>query len=293
MHFDIKAVLHFVAVAEDMSFTRAARRLGIAQPWLSRRIRQLEEQLGFALFERTTRSIELTARGRGFLDAARAVASAVEAATGIARALGRDAGGRLRIGAPPYSARIPARARIISGFVAQYPGTALEIDIGWTPVLIERVLAGELDATFGIGWQVPPGLIVRTLCHLAVELLMPEDDPLAASGGLLEPGALAGRRVGVFPRGIYPELHERLFQPLADRGAVLVQDAEFLDRALDAGSAAPGQPMIARFTVAGGALPAAGSGRRILAGPAGPFLFLARADNRTAALDRLLAVVGP
>ncbi|MFZ2870722.1 LysR family transcriptional regulator, partial [Zavarzinia sp.] len=79
MHFDIKAVLHFVAVAEDMSFTRAARRLGIAQPWLSRRIRQLEEQLGFALFERTTRSIELTARGRGFLDAAREVASAVEA----------------------------------------------------------------------------------------------------------------------------------------------------------------------------------------------------------------------
>jgi hypothetical protein len=66
MAFDILSAVQFVTVAEELSFTRAAARLGIAQPWLSRRIQLLEAQLGFRLFVRTTRRIELTEKGEAF-----------------------------------------------------------------------------------------------------------------------------------------------------------------------------------------------------------------------------------
>ncbi|PWR23621.1 LysR family transcriptional regulator [Zavarzinia compransoris] len=290
MHFDVKAMLHFVVVAEEASFTRAAQRLGIAQPWLSQRIRTLEAQLGFALFERSTRRIALTDKGEAFLAVARPVAAAAEAAVHAARVLAREAGGRLRIGAPPYSARIPIRTKLVSAFIAAHPGVALEIDVGWTPVLLERVLTGSLDGMFGLGWIGHEALRVQALGTLHLELLLPGDDPLGGGGETLAPAQLRGRRVGVFPRGLYPDLYDRLFGPLAAAGAILIADPAFFDRPMETAAGVESE-IVSRLALPGAAPVAGRLTRPVEGAEAVPFVFLARADNRLPALDAFSALV--
>ncbi|GAB7554277.1 LysR family transcriptional regulator [Novosphingobium resinovorum] len=103
MRIDPRLLIEFAAVAEEASFTKAAERLRIAQPWLSARIKKLETMLGFGLIDRTTRHVALTQRGRTFLEAARAVTIASEAANALAQNLRH----RERVGSrPPFESRV-------------------------------------------------------------------------------------------------------------------------------------------------------------------------------------------
>ena len=89
---------YFVAVGEELSFTRAAERLHIAQPPLSQQIRQLEEELGVTLLERAARPVRLTEAGLLLLDRARELLAALEATVADTRRIGRGQAGRLMIG---------------------------------------------------------------------------------------------------------------------------------------------------------------------------------------------------
>ncbi len=95
---ELRHLRYFIAVAEELHFGRAARRLRLAQPPLSQQIRALEGELGLKLFHRTSRRVELTTEGRAFLERARTVMMHAERAADFGRAAARGEAGRIAIG---------------------------------------------------------------------------------------------------------------------------------------------------------------------------------------------------
>src|SRR5690606_29852840 len=96
-YMDLRQLRYFVAVAEEASFTAAARRLNISQPPLSMQIKALEETLGTRLFERGHRSLRLTEAGRVFLEQTRLTLSQMDSAVQLAQLASRGEAGLLRI----------------------------------------------------------------------------------------------------------------------------------------------------------------------------------------------------
>src|SRR6266508_5918440 len=110
---ELRHLLYFVAVAEELNFTRAARRLRMAQPPLSVAIRQLEQEMGVGLFARTSHEVRLTEAGEVFLEGARRTLAESDAAVASAQRAGAGEIGRLLIGYS-WSARfeiLPALGR--------------------------------------------------------------------------------------------------------------------------------------------------------------------------------------
>ncbi|MCX4526104.1 LysR family transcriptional regulator [Streptomyces sp. NBC_01551] len=168
----------FVAVAEELHFTRAAARLYVAQQALSRDVRRLEQMLGAALFVRTTRAVELTADGERLLPPARRVLLAHEelaAAFGGPRALLVD----LNTDGPSSGRAVLERARELA------PGCELmaRFESGLTHAARE-IAAGRLDVSFGYAAGLDAGLrarlAYRPVRYEPLAVLLPEGHPLAA-----------------------------------------------------------------------------------------------------------------
>ncbi|HWK47948.1 MAG TPA: LysR family transcriptional regulator [Stellaceae bacterium] len=225
MGLPIRSVLQFVVVAEELSFTRAAARLGVAQPWLSARIQALEKQAGLRLFIRNTRKVELTDEGRILLEAAGPLAAAADAIERLLPPLRRSLEGTLKLGTPPYGMNVPERVALVRSFALAEPDISVDLDVGWTPVLIERLEAGELDAAFITGPFADDRFDEFTLCDTEMELLMNADDPLAGLDSV-PLDALANRVVTAFTRSVNPPLYDYLIAPLAARGITIVQNPE-------------------------------------------------------------------
>ena len=142
---ELRHLRYFVAVAEELHFTRAALRLNIAQPPLSQQIRALEQELGVQLFERTRRSVALTDAGAALLVRAREVLSATQSLPEELQRVARGEVGQLRIG---FSATLPL-TRVLSDVVADHrrshPGVALHLREMHTQLQFDGLRRGELD----------------------------------------------------------------------------------------------------------------------------------------------------
>jgi len=145
---DTKRLRYFIAAAEEENLRRAAQRLHIVQPALSKQIAQLESQLGCQLFTRAKQRIHLTDSGRLFLDDARRILRDFELAK--ERLAQASAGhlGTLRIGFRETAARSPLVSRTISEFRKSYPNVALRLDQMNSPAQCAALRGGELDAGF-------------------------------------------------------------------------------------------------------------------------------------------------
>ncbi|MFI2285706.1 LysR family transcriptional regulator [Nocardia beijingensis] len=122
MRPEIRHLIYFLAAAEELNFTRAARRLHIVPQALSAAIAQLEDILGARLFERSTRRVALTAAGLAYLPFARAAVSAVDEGIDAARGLH----GRLRIGLAATGVH-PLSAQLLREYASRYPDIAMNI----------------------------------------------------------------------------------------------------------------------------------------------------------------------
>jgi DNA-binding transcriptional LysR family regulator len=122
---DLRQLRYFITMAEELHFSRAAKRLHLDQPTLSRHIRRLEEKLGVKLFDRTTRSVTLTGAGEAFLGKAREVIDAAAAAVSAARDAASGRTGLLRVGMMVQVAE-PLRSAAFNLFGERYPEVELK-----------------------------------------------------------------------------------------------------------------------------------------------------------------------
>ena len=203
---------YFLAVAEELHFGRAARRLHIAQPPLSRRIMLLEEELGAKLFSRSSRKVELTEAGTLFVKEARAILERAADAAGKIRALGVGTAGAVVIGFNE-----PAINTFLSAAIRSYRETWPDVRLS----LLELETAEQLDALRGgridVGVIRPfghdfsgLGLGNALLLRERYVVAMPRGHRLANTSKRLPLAALRNESFIIFPRAIQPLLRDRL-----------------------------------------------------------------------------------
>ncbi|HTH94910.1 MAG TPA: LysR family transcriptional regulator [Rhodocyclaceae bacterium] len=159
---DIRPLRYFVALAETRHFGRAAVRLNITQPPLSRQIAALEEALDVTLIERTSRSVELTAAGRRFHEDAKAILAAVAQAAANARAAAQGGLGTLSVGftmCAAYSV-VPKYARLFS---TAWPDVELNLREIVSNDLAAQVHDGRIDAAIMFPAPLAAGMSSRTI----------------------------------------------------------------------------------------------------------------------------------
>ncbi len=207
---ELRHLRYFVAVAEELHFTRAAKRLGMEQPPLSQQIRALERELGADLFRRQARAVSLTDAGRAFFDDARQILASVQRATDHAQRVARGDLGRIRVGminSAPFHPFVP---RVLREFGGKFPDVALSLDENSTPVLAAAVLKETVDVAFVrplLGAE--PGLITEALFDEDILIALPQGHRLAREKSLrlsrlkAEPFVLFSRPFG---SGLYDEI---------------------------------------------------------------------------------------
>ncbi|MDB5471526.1 MAG: hypothetical protein JWR84_3086 [Caulobacter sp.] len=229
---NVRLAILFSAVAEEKSFTRAAARLNIAQPWLSAQVRKFEEQLGFPLFDRNKGGIELTAEAERMLPLALELAEKAAQLRALSRAIALDVSLSVGVGAHASSGGVPEFARLNDEFAVRYQDASLMIESGVTAGLIEEVNGGRLDVALVMAPFDDEGLQSILLRQSPAFVLTPKDSPLAALARL-RPSDLVGRRLAVVRRSDQPDFYDALCAPLERLGVQLRAAPETSGRAME------------------------------------------------------------
>jgi DNA-binding transcriptional LysR family regulator len=223
---DLELLFFFHAVAETLSFTKAAKALSIDQSWLSHKIRQFEASLGLNLFIRNTRHVELTATGRALLDPVRRLANVASQARNAAEALRASMSGVLRVGALPFSFPDPQRMRLIDTFMATHPEIQLGVTSGPTPALVDHLRAGRIDLAFVSAPFDQSGLDRLLMRENRFCMMIPESHDLAALSTITA-ADLEKVKVIVPAQQYSPAAFDTYYKPLMDAGAITVSIPEF------------------------------------------------------------------
>jgi DNA-binding transcriptional LysR family regulator len=203
---ELRQLRYFVAVAEELSFTRAATRLTIAQQSLSQQVTVLERMVGARLFDRDARGTRLTEVGRLFLPEARAVIErAGQAVTTVGRAV-RGEVGRLSLAflATTSNYLLPP---VVRAFRERFP----DVELTTEDAGIGALVAGLREGTYDVAFTRPPlvdGLRSRTLITERACAVLPEGHPLAGRDEL-RLSELAKERWVLTPRSSWPPWHEK------------------------------------------------------------------------------------
>lgn len=213
---DFRHLKYFVAVADEQNFTRAAERLHISQPPLSRQIQDLEEELGTPLFERGSRPLKLTDAGRFFYGhATRLLEQAAQAVRSTKRIAQLER--RLVIGFVA-STMYGALPLLVRKFRAACPQTELALTEMSTVEQIEALKVGRIDVGFGRVRQDDPSIKREILREERLVVAIPGEHELASSDGPLTLADVAAHPLLVYPRTPRPSYADQvlsLFRDLA------------------------------------------------------------------------------
>jgi DNA-binding transcriptional LysR family regulator len=176
---ELRHLRYFIAVGEEQHYGRASLRLGVAQPALSRQIQDLEEEIGFDLFDRLPRGVKLSAAGKQFLEDARRILQTVDEAAARAARVARGQSGTLRVGFAENASWHGIVPDSFRRFRAQEPGVELQLQPAASSEQLEAVRSGRLDAGFvNFMPETDPELDQLTVAIHHVELAAPKRHPL-------------------------------------------------------------------------------------------------------------------
>jgi DNA-binding transcriptional LysR family regulator len=207
---EMRHLRYFIAVAKVENVSRAALKLHVSQPALSRQIRDLEDEIGFKLFERSAKSLRLTNAGRVFLKEAQDVIQRASDGVAAARAIAAGGRGEIHVGyAPSLTSRIlPPTLRV---FQAGVPGVRVKLH----DLSTEEMLTGLHNGKLQLALTVKPapsnlrGLRFHELVRDAIRVALPLEHPLARRR-TVRLADVANEPMVIYSREDYPEYFESL-----------------------------------------------------------------------------------
>lgn len=215
---ELRHLKYFIAVAEELHFGRAARRLHMAQPPLSTQIRQLEEELGVALFHRANRRVTLTNAGEVFLEEARSIMQRVDAGVHLARRADGGHAGTLSIGYVDEAVHF-VLPPLLEEFRRLYPEVTVRLQEMHSSEQEAALECRRVDFTFGYTRPASEEMGVRAVLSGDVVLAMPATHPLARRRGI--DLAMFADEPFIFPvRESSPHLHDLLMSLCHEAGVV-------------------------------------------------------------------------
>ncbi|MFC5143436.1 LysR family transcriptional regulator [Streptomyces aureoversilis] len=230
---ELRQVRYFIAVAEELHFGRAAERLHIVQPTVSQQIQRLERELGLKLFDRTTRTVTLTAAGHAFLTYAHALLQAERSANEAMAAFRAEQESTLRVGTTTgLGLRLDA---VLTALTERAPQLVVELVSAPQAVRLQQVRDGELDAAFVRGTDLAPhtgdadhspGLELLPLWDDALVAALPAGHPLASQPNVAL-SDLADLPLRIAPRDANPLLVDTVIDACHAAGVEPVMGAAF------------------------------------------------------------------
>src|SRR5688572_28381718 len=182
---ELRQIIQFVALAETRNFRRAAEQLHMAQPPLSQAIRRLERDLDVRLFDRTSRSVELTEAGKVFLDESRRILAQLDSAVLLTQRTAQGRAGKLSVSfTVPWAYEVvPA---ILRDFRALHPNVVLTLHEAWSAEQVQGLLTGSLDVGFV---RLPGRYEAKGIEHIALRhdrlcVIVPPEHPLGDAKAL-------------------------------------------------------------------------------------------------------------
>lgn len=212
---ELRPWIQFLAVAELLHFSRAARQLHMTQPPLTQAIQKLEERLGYALFERTRRTVALTPAGAALVEPVRELLRAAGALPAVGRDAAAGVAGRLRLGfvSTVGFELLPTWLR---SFRQTHPRIGVQLREATSDVQLEALQAGSLDAGLVVH---APGMAPATTASLELRqasvgiepLLLALPRHLVHSKHLVDLRAILAQPLVIFPRESAPSLYDSIF----------------------------------------------------------------------------------
>ena len=213
---EFRQLKYFIAVAEELNIGRAATRLHISQPPLTRQIQQLEEEFGALLFLRTARGVELTQAGETFLRDARNIRDLMEQAVERAREAGQGKQGKMDIGIFG-SGILDVIPKVLHAFRASHPNVQIALHTMTKKEQIEALRQHRIGAGFNRLLAPLPDISSEPVQMESIMVAVNESHPLAAKPAILLK-ELADQPLILFPSGARPSFIDKIWALCAGEG---------------------------------------------------------------------------
>lgn len=287
---DVRRLRYFLAVAEELHFGRAAERLHIAQPALSRQIASLEAGIGALLFDRTRSSIHLTAAGEALLPRARDILARVIDAARVARKAAEGTVGMLQVGFVG-SATFSILPGILNAFRTSHQEVELVLHAMNTSELRAALVSRSIDVVFARPGIQDPEIVNEVVYREPLIVALPESDPLAAQNHIAL-SDLAMRPFVLYPRHPRPSFADTILELCRAEGFLpdIAQETMEIHTALALVSVGAGVSIVPEST---SEAPLNGVAYRPLLGdtPQTQLSLSYRRDNRSAVVSAFCALV--